>query len=160
MPDLAARSGLATDAAGRLRVDSTLTSIDSPAIVGAGDAVVAPPEVGAHLRMACAVAMPLGGHAAHTVLARVRGARPPTLSLGLVAQCMSLGRKAGYLQLVHPDDRPRPVAASGRLGAMIKESICRMTVDKMRAERTRPGAYKTPKGPRPRAASRVVEEIR
>ncbi|RDI30632.1 NADH dehydrogenase FAD-containing subunit [Rhodococcus sp. AG1013] len=160
VPDLAARSGLATDAAGRLRVDSTLTSIDSPAIVGAGDAVVAPPEVGAHLRMACAVAMPLGGHAAHTVLARVRGARPPTLSLGLVAQCMSLGRKAGYLQLVHPDDRPRSVAASGRLGAMIKESICRMTVDKMRAERTRPGAYKTPKGPRPRAASRVMEEIR
>ncbi|RVW02308.1 NAD(P)/FAD-dependent oxidoreductase [Rhodococcus spongiicola] len=149
VPDLARRSGLATDAVGRLRVDATLTSLDHPDIVGAGDAVVAPPEVGSHLRMACAVALPLGGHVADTVLARIRGEQRPTLSLGFALQCMSLGRKAGYLQFVRADDSPRPIGVSGRLGAVAKEAICKMTVDKLRAERTRPGAYKAPKGPKP-----------
>ncbi|MDH6282332.1 NAD(P)/FAD-dependent oxidoreductase [Prescottella agglutinans] len=160
VPDLARRSGLATDAAGRLRVDATLTSLDHPDIVGAGDAVVAPPEVGSHLRMACAVALPLGGHAAATVLARMRGEELPTLSVGFAAQCMSLGRKAGYFQMVHADDTPRPIALAGRLGATAKEAICKMTVDKLRAERTRPGAYKTPKGPKPLARPLIEEEAR
>ncbi|AOW93899.1 hypothetical protein BFN03_17880 [Rhodococcus sp. WMMA185] len=156
VPDLARRSRLATDADGRLRVDATLTSLDHPDIVGAGDAVVAPPEVGAHLRMACAVALPLGGHAAATVLARIRGEQRPTLSLGFVLQCMSLGRKDGYLQFVQADDSPRPIGVSGRLGAVAKEAICKMTVDKLRAEQTQPGAYKAPKGPKP--VSRPLSE--
>jgi NADH dehydrogenase FAD-containing subunit len=37
-PELAARSGLRTDAVGRLLTDETLTSIDDPRIVAAGDA--------------------------------------------------------------------------------------------------------------------------
>lgn len=160
VPDLARRSGLATDAAGRLRVDATLTSLDHPDIVGAGDAVVAPPEVGAHLRMACATALPLGGHAAATVLARIRGENLPVLSVGFAAQCMSLGRKAGYFQVVRADDSPRPIALSGRLGASAKEAICKMTVDKLRAERTRPGAYKTPKGPKPVSPAPMEEATR
>lgn len=157
VPDLAGRSGLVTDAAGRLRVDATLTSLDHPDIVGAGDAVVAPPEVGAHLRMACATALPLGGHAAATVLARMRGEELPVLSVGFAAQCMSLGRGAGYFQLVRADDSPRPLALSGRLGATAKESICTMTVDKLRAERTRPGAFRTPRGPK-RASPTLIED--
>ncbi|WP_165497094.1 FAD-dependent oxidoreductase [Rhodococcus sp. ABRD24] len=160
VPDLAARSGLSTDVDGRLRVDSTLTSTDDAAVVGAGDAVAVASEVGAHLRMACATAMPLGGHAAATVLARMRGERAPALSLGFMVQCMSLGRKAGYLQFVHADDVPRPFGVSGRLGAAVKESICRMTVDKMRAEQNRPGAYRTPKGPRPDPVNRIAEDAR
>lgn len=154
VPDLARRNGLTTDGAGRLRVDATLTSVDHADIVGAGDAVAVAPEVGAHLRMACATALPLGGHAANTVLARIRGEEPPVLSLGFAAQCMSLGRKAGYLQLVRADDSPRPLALSGRLGAAAKEAICRMTVDKLRAERSQP-AYKTPKGPAPVARNPI-----
>ncbi|MGW4249766.1 NAD(P)/FAD-dependent oxidoreductase, partial [Nocardia sp. NPDC004722] len=38
VPDLASRSGLRTDALGRLRTDETLTSIDDDRIVAAGDA--------------------------------------------------------------------------------------------------------------------------
>jgi len=160
VPDLARRSGLATDAAGRLRVDATLTSVDHPDIVGAGDAVAVAPEVGGHLRMACATAMPLGGHAATTVLARIRGRALPVLSIGFAAQCLSLGRKAGYVQLVRADDSPRPLAAGGRLGATAKEAICRMTVDKLRAERARPGAFHAPKGPAPAARPRIEETSR
>ncbi len=39
VPDLAARSGLPTDALGRLLTDETLTCVDDPRIVAAGDAV-------------------------------------------------------------------------------------------------------------------------
>ena len=40
VPDLAARSGLTTDAVGRLLTDETLTSVDDERIVAAGDAVL------------------------------------------------------------------------------------------------------------------------
>ena len=38
VPELAAASGLHTDALGRLLTDETLTSVDDPRIVAAGDA--------------------------------------------------------------------------------------------------------------------------
>ncbi|KAA0022153.1 NAD(P)/FAD-dependent oxidoreductase [Antrihabitans cavernicola] len=147
VPDIAYRSGLATDEIGRLRVDATLTCIDNPDIVGAGDAVVTPPDVGAHLRMGCATALPLGAQAAQTVLARLRGEQPAPMSIGFVAQCISLGRKAGVIQFVHADDSPRSAMLSGRLGASVKESICKMTLRSLIKEQTRPGAYRSPKGP-------------
>ena len=60
-PDLARTSGLIVDGVGRLCVDDALRCIAAPEIVGAGDAVVTPASVGAHLRMSCAAALPLGG---------------------------------------------------------------------------------------------------
>ncbi|MFE3289470.1 NAD(P)/FAD-dependent oxidoreductase [Rhodococcus sp. NPDC059234] len=148
VPDLAFTSGLATDAAGRLRVDETLTSIDHPDIIGAGDAVVLPSDAYPYLRMGCAMALPLGGHAAATILARLRGQQPEPLSVGFVAQCISIGRKYGYIQFVRADDSPRPLALSGRMGARFKEAICSMTLNSLIKEQTRPGAYKAPKGPK------------
>lgn len=44
VPRLAADSGLAVDEIGRLRVDEYLRRVDHPDIVGAGDAVTAPPR--------------------------------------------------------------------------------------------------------------------
>src|SRR5690606_21804486 len=48
VPDLAARSGLSTDAIGRLRTDETLTSVDDDRIGAAGDAAAprGPPQRG------------------------------------------------------------------------------------------------------------------
>lgn len=152
VPDLAHRSGLATDASGRLRLDATLTSIDSPHIVGAGDAIVVPDAVGHHLRMCCAAAIPLGGHAADTVLARIRAADAKPLSIGYAGQCISLGRRRGLLQFVHRDDTPRRVILTNASGAWVKERICRYTVTVMRNERRRPGAWLSLGGPRPHAA--------
>ena len=148
VPDLARRSGLATDATGRLRLDATLTSIDSPHILGAGDAVVLPDAVGAHLRMCCAAAFPLGGHAADMVLAKVRGTATKPVSVGFGGQCISLGRQSGLLQLLHADDSPRPIIIPGRAGAWVKERVCRYSVTMMRNERRRPGAWLGVGGPR------------
>ena len=58
VPELAARSGLRTDALGRLLTDETLTSIDDERIVAAGDAAA---PSGHPLRMSCQAAYPVGG---------------------------------------------------------------------------------------------------
>ena len=68
VPDLAARSGLRTDAVGRLLTDETLTSIDDERVVAAGDAAA---PSGQPLRMSCQAAGPLGAQAANTVLSRI-----------------------------------------------------------------------------------------
>ena len=107
-----------------------------------------PGSVGAHLRMSCAAALPLGGHAAETVLHLIRGHEPAPISIGFVLQCLSLGRKDGYIQLVRPDDSPRRGRLTGRRAAWVKERICRLVVDGPKKERRRPGAYRAIKGPR------------
>jgi NADH dehydrogenase FAD-containing subunit len=147
-PELARTSGLLVDAVGRLLVDETLRCPGAMGVVGAGDAVVAPDAVAAHLRMSCAAALPLGGHAADTVLRLVRGQEPTAISIGFVLQCLSLGRTRGYIQLVRPDDRARGAGLAGRRAAWVKERICRLVVEGPKQERSRPGAYRTVKGPR------------
>jgi NADH dehydrogenase FAD-containing subunit len=151
VPGLARDSGLPVDGDGRLRVDATLRSTGDPRVVGAGDAVVVDAPEGAHLRMGCAMALPLGGTAAGTLLAGLRGQEPRPLSAGFVLQCLSLGRRRGYVQVVRPDDTARGLALAGRAAALVKEQICRMVVDRPAAEATRPGAYSWPRGPRPGA---------
>ncbi|TQF68577.1 pyridine nucleotide-disulfide oxidoreductase [Rhodococcus spelaei] len=142
VPDLARRSGLPVDEAGRLRTDSALVCLDNPTIVGVGDAVAAPDEVAGHVRMSCQAALPLGVHGADTVLALLNGETPTPLSLGFVAQCISLGRRSALVQAVRPDDSPRRFALRGRLAAVVKEQICRYTVKYVRA-----GSYRGPAGP-------------
>ena len=155
VPDLARISGLAVDPVGRLLVDETLRSVTAPNVIGAGDAIAVPDSVGSHLRMSCAAALPLGGHAAETTLALIRGATPAAVSIGFAVQCISLGRKRGYIQPVHPDDTPRRIHLAGRLAARFKEYICRLVVIGPKKERARPGAYRAPSGPRPTAATRA-----
>jgi NADH dehydrogenase FAD-containing subunit len=155
VPQLAGMSGLAVDEMGRLRVDEFLQSLDYPDIIGAGDAVRPPASVGAHLRMGCAVAIPLGGHAANTALARLRGTAPKRLDVGFLIQCISLGRGNGYIQLVRADDTPRRLHLAGRVGAVVKERVCRMVVSGPRKEATKPGSYFSPGGPRARSIASV-----
>ncbi|WP_168200348.1 NAD(P)/FAD-dependent oxidoreductase [Protaetiibacter larvae] len=152
VPALAADSGLPVDETGRLLVDETLACIADPAIVGAGDAVRVPASVGAHLSMGARTALPLGLAAAERILAELRGTAPQPISIGLLGPSISLGRKDGYIQLTRHDDSPTPIAFTGRLGAAIKDWVCRMTIDSPREELTRPGAYRVPRGPRSQAA--------
>jgi len=63
-------------------------------------------------------------------------------------QCISLGRRRGFVQVVRSDDSPRSVHLGGRLAATVKESVCAMVLEAPRKERTRPGSYAAPKGPR------------
>jgi NADH dehydrogenase len=142
VPDLARRSGLSTDAAGRLLTDETLTSVDDVRIVAAGDAA-APSDL--PFRMSCQAAGPLGIHAAQTVLRRVAGEEPSPVAIGFLGQCLSLGRGTGVFQFSHRDDTARPVHLGGRAGARLKELVCWGTVQQLRLEARRPGLYFVPR---------------
>lgn len=156
VPELAGHSGLPVDSHGRLLVDDTLTCVSVPTILGAGDAVKAPDAVSHHLPMGARTALPLGGAAADTLLARLRGDAPRPISIGLLGPSISLGRSDGYIQLARRDDAPTLIAFTGALGAAIKAWVCRMTVATPRTERTSPGAYRVPRGPRP---SRQIQQV-
>ena len=138
VPGLATASGLSTDGLGRLRTDETLTSIDDPRIIAAGDA--ASPS-GLPLRMSCQAALPLGAQAAETVLARIAGGQPKPISQAFTGQCISVGRTYGTVQLAHTDDRPIRAYIGGRTAAFIKEQVCRFTVTSLRREAGKPGSY-------------------
>jgi NADH dehydrogenase len=138
VPDLAARSGLRTDALGRLLTDETLTSIDDQRVVAAGDAAA---PSGQPLRMSCQAAGPLGAQAANTVLSRIAGSTPAVLNQAFVGQCISLGRLRGTLQLAHTDDTPVNVVIAGRAAASVKEAVCKGTLWSIRREAAKPGSY-------------------
>ncbi|GAA2538153.1 MULTISPECIES: NAD(P)/FAD-dependent oxidoreductase [Streptomyces] len=139
VPDLAARSGLSTDALGRLLTDETLTSVDDPRIVAAGDSA-APSDL--PLRMSCQAAMPLGARAADTVLSRIAGERPSPLNQVFAGQCISLGRRAGIFQFAHRYDVALWFHIDGRPGARLKELVCRSIVKHLAGEARKPGSYR------------------
>jgi NADH dehydrogenase FAD-containing subunit len=141
VPDLAARSGLSTDALGRLRTDETLTSIDDDRIVAAGDSA-APSD--RPFRMSCQAAGPLGMHAADTVLRRIAGSEPRPVAVGFLGQCISLGREYGIFQFAHRDDTARGLHLSGRPAARLKEFVCWSTVKQLTMEARRPGTVSVP----------------
>ncbi|HZC93731.1 MAG TPA: FAD-dependent oxidoreductase [Mycobacterium sp.] len=143
VPDLASRSGLRTDALGRLLTDETLTSVDDARIVAAGDAAA---PSGRPLRMSCQAAIPLGAQAANTVLSRIAGTAPAAVNQAFVGQCISVGRSYGTIQLARPDDTPINLAIGGRVAASIKEAICKGTVWGIRREAAKPGWYRWLKG--------------
>ena len=62
---------------------------------------------------------------ADVVAARLTGREIATPPLRFYAQCISLGRRSGILQLVTPDDRALPIAVVGAVGARMKELVCR-----------------------------------
>jgi NADH:ubiquinone reductase (H+-translocating) len=148
VPDLAASSRLPVDDDGRLTVDEHLRCPESPIIIGAGDAIVAPAAVAGHLRMSCAAALPLGALAAENLLASIRSTPLPELSIGFLFHCISLGRRNGYIQVVKADDSPRALHLSGRAGARSKEKICQMVLNAAKKESAEPGCYSWPKGPK------------
>jgi NADH:ubiquinone reductase (H+-translocating) len=143
VPDLATRSGLHTDALGRLLTDETLTSIDDQRVVAAGDAAAPSDQP---LRMSCQAAGPLGAQAANTVLSRIAGTTPAVLNQGFVGQCISLGRAHGTIQLARADDTPVNVVVGGRSAASVKEAICKGTLWALRREAAKPGSYQWRKG--------------
>ncbi|MFD7435956.1 NAD(P)/FAD-dependent oxidoreductase [Streptomyces sp. NPDC059861] len=128
VPDLAARSGLRTDAEGRLVTDATLTSVDDVRIVAAGDAAVMTDRP---FRMSCQAAVQLGPAAAATILRRIAGKQPAPVRMFFAGQCLSLGRKEGVTQFSYPNDKVNALSVSGRPGAGVKEIACRFTLDKL-----------------------------
>jgi NADH dehydrogenase len=156
-PGLAADSGLPVTSTGQLRVGPTLAAVSGgDRIYGAGDAASIENPLYRYHRMGCASALPMGAHAADNVLRLIGGEAPKPLSTGFVAQCISIGRREGLIQAVTPEDRPRRLALSGRLGALVKEAVCRQTLRWLRGEARSGGSYSWPKGPTP--VGRVTKE--
>ena len=137
VPELAARSGLHTDALGRLLTDETLTSVDDDRVVAAGDAAA---PSGQPLRMSCQAAEPLGAQAANTVLSRIAGTEPAVVNQAFLGSNVSLGRRAATIQWAHKDDSPVNFYTGGRLGAAIKEAACKGTLWGIRREARKPGS--------------------
>ncbi|NBE95670.1 FAD-dependent oxidoreductase [Nonomuraea sp. KC401] len=145
VPQLAAASGLRTDALGRLLTDETLTSVGDGRIVAAGDA--ASPS-GRPLRMSCYAAGPLGAQAANTVMSRIAGTDPVAITLAFTGSCVSLGRRGGVRQFARKDDSAMNVYFDGRMAAAYKEMTCNLAVRRIRREARVPGSYKWFRGGR------------
>lgn len=156
VPDLAATSGLRTDAMGRLLTDETLTSVSDTRIIATGDC--ASPS-GVPLRMCCATASQLGPQAGNTVLSRIAGAEPAVLEYGFAGNsCTSLGRRAGILQFGRSDNTQINAYLGGRVAAAVKEIICRGTIWGLRRQAGKPGSAYFAKGA-PRPGQRAFEEV-
>ncbi|MET8988820.1 FAD-dependent oxidoreductase [Nonomuraea wenchangensis] len=157
VPQLAAASGLRTDALGRLLTDETLTSLDDDRIVAAGDAAA---PSGRPLRMSCYAAGPLGAQAANTVLSRIAGTEPAVINLAFSGACVSLGRRSAVRQVAGKDDAAVNVYVGGRMGAVIKEATCKFAVSRIRREAREPGSVVWLKGgPRPGQPTSAVRVI-
>ncbi|MCX5204970.1 FAD-dependent oxidoreductase [Streptomyces sp. NBC_00237] len=138
VPDLAVRSGLSTDALGRLLTDETLTSVDDDRILAAGDSA-APSNL--PMRMSCQAAMPLGARAADTLLSRIAGERPEPVGQPFGAQCISLGRRDGIFQFANKADVAIWFNVDGAPGAKLKELVCTFVVKHLASEGKKPGSY-------------------
>ena len=124
-PDLASRSGMPVDGRGRLVVDRTLQV--APGVWGLGDAVVSPQLP--HLRMGCAAALPMGAHVADNVHRALAGEVATGFDFGFSFRCVSLGRRNGLIEFVNRCDVPTGRRLTGRIGAFLKERICRLVIN-------------------------------
>ncbi|SHK06535.1 NADH dehydrogenase, FAD-containing subunit [Pseudonocardia thermophila] len=122
---IAAASGLQVDGDGRIVVDASQRSVSHPDVYAIGDAAATAAVGGETMRMACAAGVPMAQRVADVVAARLTGREIATPPLRFYAQCISLGRRSGILQLVTPDDRVLPIAVVGAVGARMKELVCR-----------------------------------
>jgi NADH dehydrogenase FAD-containing subunit len=141
-----AASGFVVNENGQMVLRDTLQSLEYDNIFGVGDAAVIRMQEGNPLRMACAVAMPMGCHAADNVSALINGDSVQPFTFAYMLQCISLGRRNGLVQMVHANDAPKERIFTGRFAAFIKESICRFTVFALRLEKRIPHSYAYPKG--------------
>lgn len=133
-PAFARDADLPVDALGRARVDATLQC--RPGVWFAGDAARVERPDGSPYRMACAVAMPMGAHAADNLVRQARGQDPRPFDLGQPLQCLSLGRREALVQPTTLDDRPRQDRVwTGLRARALKEFLVRMVVGLPQAER-------------------------
>lgn len=153
VPDLARRSGLATDGRGRVLVDASLRSVSHPKVFAAGDSSWPTEPVGAGaVRPSAYTSTIMGAHAGGNVARDLAGKPTKPLRFGYLQQAVSLGRRDGLVQFTDGNDGPFGWVVTGRMAARIKESIERfVVVGSLRLERLLPGAYAWRPAPRARS---------
>ncbi|GAK45698.1 FAD-dependent pyridine nucleotide-disulfide oxidoreductase [Tepidicaulis marinus] len=127
VPDIARRSGLAVDEAGRVRTNAELQALGHPEILAAGDACAVAGMDGGPYRASCAMAMPMGIQAAENAARLIKGRSPKPHNAAYLFRCISLGRKDGIIQYVDKFDRANSKIKTGKAGARHKEFICKFT---------------------------------
>ncbi|UJR81570.1 NAD(P)/FAD-dependent oxidoreductase [Sandaracinus amylolyticus] len=127
--------GFPVDARGRARVDAMLRLEGVSDVYVAGDCAAPSGVLGSELPFGCKSAMPMGVHAAENAVRSLRDEPERAIDWSDTAYCISLGRRDGLVQLMTPQGTPRATFLSGRLGAMVKEMICRYTVRSVELER-------------------------
>lgn len=143
---LAQQSGIQVNAQGQITVDHSLRSLSHPTIYAIGDAADLSRATTTPIRMACATAMPMGAYAGSHLVATVKHqATPAPFRFAYAGQCISLGRNNALMQIVDQNDKPTDRIITGRVGALIKEAICRYTVFGLTQERYLPRSFWYPK---------------
>ncbi len=143
VPTLAREAGLTVNDCGQIVVDRTLRSVSHPNVYAAGDAAWVA-DMPIPMRMACATALPMGGHVADNLNTLLTGGQAKPFEFRYYWQCISLGRNDALVQIVSGDDTPRERIITGKGGAVFKEMICRLTINVLRLERHVPGLYRVP----------------
>ena len=153
VPDLARRSGLATDGRGRVLVDASLRSVSHPNVFAAGDSSSPTEPVGAGaVRPSAYTSTIMGAQAGGNVARDLAGKPAKPLRFGYLQQAVSLGRRDGLVRFTDGNDGPFGWVVTGRMAARIKEWIERfVVVGSLRLERLVPGAYAWRPAPRARS---------
>jgi NADH dehydrogenase FAD-containing subunit len=124
VPGLARAAGLTTNLQGQIVVDQYLQAQTDPDIYAVGDAAHLD-QFQPALRMACATALPMALQVCSNITARLKSQSQQPFKFKYLLRCVSLGRHDGLVQFVHSDDSPTSRIWSGRLGAFVKEQLCR-----------------------------------
>ena len=119
-----ASSGLPLSADGRLRVGGDLRIEGCEQAWAAGDCAAVTLGDGRSQRLACATALPTGGHAGAALAAWLSGQPSQPFSFAYVLRCLSLGRRDGIWQLTDGDDNAQPRWFGGWRAALIKRMLC------------------------------------
>lgn len=133
-PALLGESGLTVNGRGQALVDASLRAVGQENIHVIGDAGVmqAPPYP---MIMGCKTALPMGIHAAESLARAQDGLPEEPFDYADTVLCISLGRRDGLIQPMRKDGRPTRWILRGRVGAWIKEGICRGVPWVLEAER-------------------------
>lgn len=124
---LARKAGLGVNPMGQVRVDPQLRSVSHPAVYAAGDIVAPVLPPGQPLPLGCKAALPAGAHVGDNLANELAGRPPQAFDFALTLLSVSLGRRAGLVQLPDANGSPTGRILTGRPGAWIKELICRST---------------------------------
>jgi NADH dehydrogenase FAD-containing subunit len=140
--DLARRAGIEVNDRGQILVDRALRSLSHPEIYAAGDAAATFEDPGTPVRMSLYAATPMGAHAADSLAARLAGNAPTAFGLSYIAMGLSLGRRDGVLQFLHPNsDTPFDLVLTGRLANRARDFFVWFVIRSIELQRTAPWTF-------------------